>query len=78
MLDRFLSVASVLGTRHFGVILRVDVPAHADGQNHPEQLKPNTTLKTLNIKHIFTVFYLPCSLKCATSPIEHLIMTFLN
>lgn len=39
MLDRFLSVASVLGTRHFGVILRVNVPAHADGQNHPEQLK---------------------------------------
>lgn len=32
----FLRRASVLW--HFGVILRVNVPAHADGQDHPQQL----------------------------------------
>lgn len=32
----FLQGASVLW--HFGVILRVNVPAQADGQDHPQQL----------------------------------------
>lgn len=55
----FLRRALVLW--HFGVILRVNVPAQADGQDHPQQLQTqHTSIKTRhvssNISYIFKHF----------------------
>lgn len=48
----FLRRASVLW--HFGVILRVNVPAHADGQDHPQQLENKTYKHFTSSKHILS------------------------
>lgn len=35
---QYAHIRSVLVPGYFGVVLRVDVPAQVDGQDHPEQL----------------------------------------